>query len=73
MNGKDLYTNFVSKRDNSGSAADEYAQLLMTIMRNIGTLIYPLLEQANAENKKLSIKSNSVEFDELTTSDITFI
>lgn len=72
MNGKELYTDLVSKRDFSGSETDSYAQLLQTIYHNIGSKIFPLLEKAQKENKKLSIKEFSSEIlvDEFSTSDI---
>ena len=56
MNGEELFQYYISKRNYSGSAEDEYAQRLMTISSNIFKEIYPLLEHAEVIGKKLVIK-----------------
>ena len=48
MKGKDLFSKYINLRD-------DYARDLMTIFLNIGESIYPLLEKAEREGKKLSI------------------
>lgn len=58
MDGKDLYIKHTSKRDYSGSSDDEYAQLLFTIFLHLKEAIYPLLEKAQALDKKLKIKES---------------
>lgn len=76
MKGKDLFQQYTSKRDYSGSKADEYAQLLLTIFTHIHEAIYPLLEKAEADNKKLSLKEPSlglITFDEYSTEDIILL
>jgi len=55
MTGKQLFSD-LTERDFSGSAADEYAQLLQTIAGDIGDDIYPLLERAESQGKKLAVK-----------------
>ena len=74
MNGKDLFFK-LSERDYSGSADDIYAQLLSTIFAHIGKDLFPLLEKAELENKRLSLKEHdeSLLIDEYTKSDILFI
>jgi len=57
MKGKEVFKTLTSYRDYSGSEADEYAQLLLTIESEIGSSIYPLLEVANQENKKLTVSN----------------
>lgn len=77
MKGKDLFQQYTSKRDYSGSKADEYAQLLFTIFTHIHEAIYPLLEKAETDNKKLSLKEPSLDglitFDEYSTEDIILL
>lgn len=70
MKGQELYNQYTSKRNYSGSKADEYAQLLETIRFHIGDAIFPLLETAEAENKQLRIKAQDVLVDEYSTADI---
>jgi|JI6StandDraft_1071083.scaffolds.fasta_scaffold617073_1 hypothetical protein len=65
MEGQELLNLYTNKRDYSGDAHDEYAQLLMTIFSNIGTEIFSLLEQAEAQGKKLGIR----EVDDIFTQD----
>lgn len=55
MTGKQLF-NKLTVRDFTNSEADEYAQLLLTIEASIGDDILPLLEQADAQGKKLDVK-----------------
>lgn len=77
MKGQELLTELIAKRDYSGSPADEYAQLLYTLTLHIGEAIYPLLEKAQSNNKKLALNSNTSESDVLvdqyTVADIIFI
>lgn len=77
MKGKELLNELLSKRDYSGNAADEYSQLLSTLMLHLGEELYPLLEKAADQNKKLAIKKSVIEsdilIDEYTVSDIVFI
>lgn len=74
MNGKDLYFKY-SERDFSGSVDDIYAQLLSTIFAHIGKDLFPLLEKAELDNKRLSLKEHdeSLLIDEYTESDIIFV
>lgn len=58
LNGQELFKTLTQKRDHSGSAADEYAQLLFTMYMNVGDALYPLLEQAEQQNKKLYLKEH---------------
>lgn len=77
MEGKDLYNSLISKRDYSGSTADEYAQFLTTLFFQLGKDLFPLLESAHKESKVLALKpeiSNSdVLIDEYSTEDIILI
>lgn len=68
--GKDLFYS-LTDRDFSGSEQDEYAQTLMTIHGNIREEIYPLLELAESQGKKLVISNN--EADELMVDDISIV
>jgi hypothetical protein len=70
MTGQELYTRYTSRRDYSGSDADQYAQLLSTIFRNILDGIYPLLEKAEAEGKKLTLSDPAILQDEYTSADV---
>ncbi|HXH99223.1 MAG TPA: hypothetical protein VNI52_03065 [Sphingobacteriaceae bacterium] len=77
MTGKKLFEHYTSKRDYSGSDVDRYADLLMTIWSNIFDKTYALLEKAEVEGKKLSIKplpeSKMILQDELTVNDIVLV
>jgi hypothetical protein len=77
MEGKELLNELLSKRDYSGNQADEYAQFLSTLMVQLGEKLYPLLEKAQSESKRLALKPSITEsdilVDEYTVSDITFI
>jgi hypothetical protein len=77
MEGKDLYKELIAKRDYSGSEADEYAQLLITLFSHIGNSFFSLLESAHLENKKLSIKEsdseNDILVDEYTLENIVIL
>ena len=55
LSGKKLFEALTSKRDYSGSEEDNYAQLLLSIHRHIREDIFPLLEKAARNNKKLYI------------------
>lgn len=65
MKGKDLYKYLVSKRDYSGSEADEYAQFLTTLFSQLGDSFFALLETAHSKDKKLSIKNSDTSSDVL--------
>ena len=75
MTAEQLFDNYTSKRDYSGSLEDEYAQLLWTIRFAVGDAILPLLEKAEINNKKLSIiEDNSFEFaPQLTIEQISIV
>lgn len=55
MNGLQIFEKR-SKRDYTGSIDDIYAQDLFTIYFYIGDAIYPLLEKAETENKRLEVQ-----------------
>lgn len=76
MTGIELYKKYTAKRDFSGSASDEYAQLLQTIILQIDDAIFKLLEKAESLGKKLSIKEDSSEIPfgtEITTESIILL
>lgn len=77
MDGEKLYSELISKRDYSGSKADEYAQLLTTLFFQIGEPIFALLETAATENKTLAInpelENSDVLVDEYTIQDIVIV
>jgi hypothetical protein len=52
LTGLDLFK-IKSKRDYTDSEDDNYAQLLFTMYIYIGDALFPLLEQAEQQNKKL--------------------
>ena len=64
-------------RDFSGDADDVYSSDLFTIFINIHDDIYPLLEQAVAQNKRLAIVEpidiNFKEYDEFGFKDIIIV
>lgn len=68
MTGEELFTYYTSKRDYSGSEADEYAQLLLTLYLQEKESLYSLLEKAENQNKRLSVKDSTDVFsdEELT-------
>jgi hypothetical protein len=74
MKGKDLFNSYLSKRDYSGSKADEYAQFLSTLFTHIGTDLFALLESAEKDSKVLTLKdeilNSDVIVDEYTIADI---
>lgn len=69
MTGKDLFDKYTIENN------EEYSQTLMTIFSNIGEEVYPLLERAESENKKLSIgESNFPElWDSFEVSDVILV
>ncbi|MDP3561718.1 MAG: hypothetical protein Q8R83_06045 [Legionellaceae bacterium] len=76
MSGQELLRDITSKRDYSGSDEDRYAQLLMTIWSNIKEGIYPILEKADKEGKKLNLKAKSTDsiiVDEIVVDDIILV
>ena len=56
MDGFELFTHYTSKRDYTGSPEDSYAQTLETLFVHLRDDLFPLLEKAELENKKLLIK-----------------
>lgn len=70
MTGKELFNKYTNE-------ANEYAQTLMTIWAHIGDAIFPLLEKADKDGKKLDVKAVAAgsEYlqDELTTDDIILV
>lgn len=75
MTGIDLFKKYTSFRDYSGSEADQYAQLLMTLSVNIGDDLFPLLEKAEESGKKLTIVENDEEsiVGEITIDDVVMV
>lgn len=62
MTGEEIYNNLISKRDYSGSEADEYAQLLSSIYIELclsGELeqFLILLQDAHAKGLKIAVKA----------------
>lgn len=72
MTGRELFTHLTLSIEK-----DEYAQTLMTIWTHIGDEIFPLLEKADKEGKKLDVKAviagSEYLQDELTTDDIILV
>lgn len=77
MTGKELFIKYTSKRDYTGSKADEYAQLLQTIFSHINEGIYPLIEKAEKKSKKLQVldltEYGLILRDEIQIADIVFV
>ena len=77
MTGKELLIKYTSKRDYTGSKADEYAQLLQTIFSHINEGIYPLIEKAEKQSKKLQVldltDNGLILRDEIQIADIVFV
>jgi len=57
VKGRELYDYYRSKRDYSGSEEDRYAQLMETLHFHIHEKLYPLVEKAEAEGKRLDVRS----------------
>lgn len=75
MRGKELFEKYTERND-GGSAADTYAQALMTMWQHIGDDLFPLLEQAESENKKLDFKDpkdENLDIDTILLSDIILV
>jgi len=74
MNGKELFE-LKTIRDYSGSEADEYAQLLATVFFNVGSDIFPILETAENEGKRISVLPINANIlrDEILLADIVLI
>lgn len=70
MTGQQIFEQ-KSARTYTGDEADEYAQLLMSIFMHIGDDLYPLLEKAEKEGKKVELKY--VEKDEIIISDLILV
>lgn|GEM_PF-1533437 len=60
MKGKQLFEKYTSRDFPIESKEREYAQELQTIFNNIGEAIYPLLELAEKDGKKLAINENEL-------------
>lgn len=77
MTGEELFKEYTSKMDFSGSEADEYAQLLLTIFLHIREDIYNLMEKAEIEGKKLEVldltDNGTILRDEIYPTDIIFV
>lgn len=74
MTGLELYNKYTSKRDYSNSSADTYAQELLTMFSEIGEAIFPLLEEAEKEGKRLSLVENQEPpHDQYTTDNIILV
>ncbi len=77
MTGQELFELYISKRDYSGSEEDRYVETLRTIWSNIFYKLYPLLEDAEAQGKKLDIKTvdhgHPLLNDELNEDDIILV
>lgn len=77
MTGNELFHEYTSKRDYTGSEADEYAQLLETIWFHIRNKIFDLLELAEKEGKRLKVldltENGKIYRDEIYTTDIIFV
>lgn len=77
MTGNKLFNEYTTKRDYTGSEADEYAQLLETIRFHIGNKIFDLLEIAEKEGKRLKVldltENGIILRDEIYTTDIIFV
>lgn len=73
MNGMELYNQYTSKRDYSGSKADQYAQLLETIRFHIGEAIFELLMTAEKEKKQLTLKDYDRLVDEYSIDDVILL
>jgi len=55
MDGRELFEKYTSLRDYTESGADRYAQLLQTVFGHIEEELYPILERAEAEGKRIGI------------------
>ncbi|MGJ1422839.1 hypothetical protein ACR79B_02540 [Sphingobacterium spiritivorum] len=80
MNGQEIYNKYQAFRDYTGSPQDEYAQLLSTIRSQylgdgstdgIDASFFRLLEHAESESAKLSIKDPFPETSNIYWDDIT--
>lgn len=69
MTGKELYEKYTANH------RSEYAQTLLTIIHNIDDEIYPLLEQAEAEGKRLKIDETNLPrlWDNFTKEDVILV
>lgn len=73
MTGKELFNKYANPVGKSG-VDKVYAGLLLTLAYNIGgDELFPLLEKAEQEGKRLAITPESRTRDELTVSDVYFI
>jgi len=81
MTGQELYHKYISLRDCTGSKDDEYAQFLGTLFSNIRDDLYPLLEKAEKQSKRLALSdefmgiylSPDICIDEINVSDIVIV
>lgn len=81
MTGQELYHKYVNLRDCTGSKEDKYAQFLETLFLNIREDLYPLLEKAEKQSKRLALSDELIHlylysdtnFDEISVSDIVMV
>jgi len=72
MDGMTLFKN-LPERDYSGSEEDEYIQFIQTLFLHLRYDLFPFLEKAHVQGKKLSLKKGSEYHDEITIGDIILI
>lgn len=72
--GIELYK-LKAKRDYSNSPQDQYAQLLNTLFAHLKTDLFPLLEKAEQEGKKLSLNepNESIMVHRYSTQNVSFV
>lgn len=70
MSGIDIYKKYISQRDFSSSPSDQYAQLLQTLFYHLQDALFPILEKAEMEGKRISLSRSSHSDDEYTTDNI---
>ena len=77
MTGEEIFKYYLKKRNFTGEPHDQYAQLLQTIFGNIFEEIYPLLQEAERQGKRLAIrevpKDQMFLMDEICVSDVIFV
>lgn len=68
MSGKELFEKYTSEYS-------EYSKMLMWMYTNVGEGLFPLLEEAESEGKKLDVRVMDVPYlvDEISVDDIILI